>query len=472
MSKANFLSGLSWLVLLNILIKPVWLLGVDRQVQNIVGHETYGQYFSILSLSIILSFVADLGITNMVNRQLALGEGINIKKFIFSKGFLAILYVILVFLVAVISGITNFSLLILIVLIQILTSFLLFFRSIITANQFFKTDAWISIVDKLLMIVILLPVLYLFPVAIDLLDFLKLQLITILITIIIAIKFSYKIQSSRISVNNNFNINRTLPFIFIILLMSILYRIGGFLLERLHVNGAYEAGIYASAFRITDAGNMVGYLVASFLVPFAARNLKQTSLLGTTVLQLRWNLMLLGGFAVVFTIIYSKELVRLLYNYEEPFQSQVLILSVWSLPALYFIHIYSSLLTAKGSFNSLILIIAGGVVLNVLMNIVLIPAYGARACGWAALGSLSFSAIACYFIATYKLKLALAISSIVVAVLIISGLYFLFYFLKWQQWSLLSSAITGVCVLLLVMFVGTDSKNILKRLHARSFLHF
>jgi O-antigen/teichoic acid export membrane protein len=472
MSKANFFSGLSWLVLLNILIKPVWLFGVDRQVQNIVGHEAYGQYFSILSLSIILSFVADLGITNMVNRQLALGEEINIKKLIFSKGFLAILYLALIYLVAAVSGITNFSLLILIVLIQILTSYLLFFRSIITAHQLFKTDAWISIVDKLLMIVILLPLLYLFPVAIDLYDFLMLQLVTLLITVITAVIFSYRIQSSRLNKNSSINLRMILPFIYIILFMSILYRIGGFLLERLHSNGAYEAGIYASAFRVTDAGNMVGYLVASFLVPFAARNLNQTVLLGTTVLQLRWYLMLLGGFAVVFTITYSKELVRLLYNYEEPFQSQVLILSVCSLPALYFIHIYSSLLTAKGAFTSLILIIAGAVVLNVLMNIVLIPAYGARACGWAALGSLSFSAIACYFIAINKLKLALAISSFVVAVLFIGGFYCLFYFLKWQQWSMLSSAIAGVCVLLLAMFVNSDLKNILKRLHARSFLHY
>jgi O-antigen/teichoic acid export membrane protein len=472
MSKANFFSGLSWLVLLNILIKPVWLFGVDRQVQNIVGHETYGQYFSILSLSIILSFVADLGITNLVNRQLALGEEINIKKLIFSKGFLAILYVILVFFIAVVSGITNFSLLILIVLIQILTSFLLFFRSIITANQFFKTDAWISIIDKLLMIVILLPLLYLFPVAIDLFDFLMLQLVTLLIAIIIAIILSFRIQSSRSSINNSVSFKMTMPFIFIILLMSILYRIGGFLLERLHVNGAYEAGIYASAFRVTDAGNMVGYLVASFLVPFAARNLKQTALLETTILQLRWYLILLGGFAVVFTIIYAKELVRLLYNYEEPFQSQVLILSISSLPALYFIHIYSSLLTAKGLFSSLIFIIAGGVVINVLMNIVLIPAYGARACGWAALVSLSFSAIACYIVVTKGFKLSFSFASFIGLVLIISGLYFLFNFLKWQQWSLLSSAIAGVCILLLVMFVSTDSKKFLKRLHARSFLHF
>ncbi len=472
MSKANFFSGITWLVLLNVVVKPVWLFGVDRQVQNIVGHEAYGVYFSILSLSVILSFVADLGLTNLVNRQLALNEGINITKLVLSKVVLSILYLILVFLVAFISEIKEFSLLLLIVLIQILTSFLLFFRSIITANQFFKTDAWISIIDKLLMVVILLPLLYIFPVVIDLFDFLKVQLLTLVFTIIITVIVTFRMQSSMLSNKNSIDFKMTMPFIFIFLFMTLLYRLGGFLLERLHVNGAYEAGIYASAFRVTDAGNMLGYLVASFLVPFTARNLKQTALLETTVVKLRWYLMLLGGSVMVYTIMYSNELVRLLYNYEEPFQSQVLILSISSLPALYLLHIYGSLLTAKGSFNSLIFIIAGGVVLNTLMNLFFIPAYGARACSWAALVSLIVSAVVCFVVATNKLKISFSLASFIVSVLIISGLYFLFYFLKWQQWSLLFSAIAGFCVLLLAMFVNTDSKNILKRLHARSFLHF
>jgi O-antigen/teichoic acid export membrane protein len=472
MSKANFFSGITWLVLLNVVVKPVWLFGVDRQVQNIVGHEAYGVYFSILSLSVILSFVADLGLTNLVNRQLALNEGINIKKLVLSKVVLSILYLILVFLVAFISGIKEFSLLLLIVLIQILTSFLLFFRSIITANQFFKTDAWISIIDKLLMVVILLPLLYIFPVVIDLFDFLKVQLLTLVFTIIITVIVTFRMQSSMLSNKNSINFKMTMPFIFIFLFMTLLYRLGGFLLERLHVNGAYEAGIYASAFRVTDAGNMLGYLVASFLVPFTARNLKQTALLETTVVKLRWYVMLLGGSVMVYTIMYSNELVRLLYNYEEPFQSQVLILSISSLPALYLLHIYGSLLTAKGSFNSLIFIIAGGVVLNTLMNLFFIPAYGARACSWAALVSLIVSAVVCFVVATNKLKISFSLASFIVSVLIISGLYFLFYFLKWQQWSLLFSAIAGFCVLLLAMFVNTDSKNIFKKLHARSFLHF
>ncbi|MBA2328050.1 MAG: oligosaccharide flippase family protein, partial [Flavisolibacter sp.] len=316
MSKANFFSGITWLVLLNVVVKPVWLFGVDRQVQNIVGHEAYGVYFSILSLSVILSFVADLGLTNLVNRQLALNEGINITKLVLSKVVLSILYLILVFLVAFISEIKEFSLLLLIVLIQILTSFLLFFRSIITANQFFKTDAWISIIDKLLMVVILLPLLYIFPVVIDLFDFLKVQLLTLVFTIIITVIVTFRMQSSMLSNKNSIDFKMTMPFIFIFLFMTLLYRLGGFLLERLHVNGAYEAGIYASAFRVTDAGNMLGYLVASFLVPFTARNLKQTALLETTVVKLRWYLMLLGGSVMVYTIMYSNELVRLLYNYE------------------------------------------------------------------------------------------------------------------------------------------------------------
>lgn len=466
MNKANFFSGITWLVVLNILVKPVWLFGVDRKVQNIIGHEAYGVYFSMLSLSIILSFIADLGITNLVNRQLALGESINSRKLIYRKILLSLLYSILVFVIAALSGIKEYLILLLIVLIQILTSFLLFFRSIITANQLFKTDAWISIIDKLLMIVILLPLLYIFPIDIDLYQFLFFQLLTLIITIIVAIVVSFRITSNKFSINERVSLRMTLPFILIFVFMSLLYRAGGFLLERLHTNGAFEAGIYASAFRVTDAANMIGYLVASFLVPFAAKNLNKTALLETTVLQLRLYLVLLSGSLVVFTYVNSGELVRLLYNYEEIFQSQVLILSISSLPALYIMHIYGSLLTAKGTFNSFIFILAGGVVINIIMNIYFIPVYGARACSWSALVSLTITAIACYIVAIDKLRISSSLTSLFISLLIVVGIYFLFYFLKKLEWSPMFSAVAGFCVLLLVMFVNTDSRNFLKRLHA------
>ena len=39
MKSLPFFKGLSWLILLNLLVKPAWIFLVDREVQNIVGHE-------------------------------------------------------------------------------------------------------------------------------------------------------------------------------------------------------------------------------------------------------------------------------------------------------------------------------------------------------------------------------------------------------------------------------------------------
>ena len=67
----KLLSGLFWVLLANLLVKPFWILGVEVGVQNAVGNETYGFYFSIFNLSYILNILLDLGITNFNTRNIA-----------------------------------------------------------------------------------------------------------------------------------------------------------------------------------------------------------------------------------------------------------------------------------------------------------------------------------------------------------------------------------------------------------------
>jgi O-antigen/teichoic acid export membrane protein len=53
------------------LIKPIAIFGIDAQVQNVVGLDQYGLYFSLLSLSLILNILMDLGINNYVIKTVA-----------------------------------------------------------------------------------------------------------------------------------------------------------------------------------------------------------------------------------------------------------------------------------------------------------------------------------------------------------------------------------------------------------------
>ena len=275
MKISAFFKGLSWLIVLNFIVKPLWIFGIDRQVQNIVGHEAYGAYFSILNLSFVLSFIADAGLTNMLNRQIAANEIFPVKKLIRLKCLLSLTYCAVVFAIAWISGITRWDILGIICGIQVLTSFLLFFRAIITAHQAFKQDAWISVIDKTAMIIICGILIYVpvYSSRFNLISFLYIQLFCLAAAVLIASFFALKHFSSETTVLNYLSVFRkAAPFVVIIFLMSLHNRFDGFLLERLHPNGAYEAGVYAAAYRLLDAGSMVGYLAASFLVPFVARN--------------------------------------------------------------------------------------------------------------------------------------------------------------------------------------------------------
>ncbi|MDR0294977.1 MAG: hypothetical protein LBH91_02145, partial [Prevotellaceae bacterium] len=71
MKQRDFIFNILFLLFLNLLIKPFWILGIDRGVQNTVGAENYGIYFAVLSFTIMLNMLLDFGLTNFNNRNIA-----------------------------------------------------------------------------------------------------------------------------------------------------------------------------------------------------------------------------------------------------------------------------------------------------------------------------------------------------------------------------------------------------------------
>ena len=69
-------------------------------------------------------------------------------------------------------------------------------------------------------------------------------------------------------------LKKSFPFAVLVLLMTFYNRIDTVMLERMLPDGAQECGIYASAYRILDATNMVAFLFAGLLLPMFAKMLK------------------------------------------------------------------------------------------------------------------------------------------------------------------------------------------------------
>jgi O-antigen/teichoic acid export membrane protein len=399
---SGFYSSLGLLILLNVVIKPLWIFAIDRQVQNVVGIEVYGVYFSLFNLSIVFNFLADFGFTAFFNRQLAAREENTLNQpgnFLLLKLLLSLLYAAVIFITAYLSGIKQWDILVYVVLIQVFSSLLIFFRSIITAHQWFGTDAWLSITDKGLMILLCGSLLY-YPSAFGAMNidrFLLLQVVCLVVAVAAAVFYLLK-KGVAFTVSKNWLPGKkvflkVLPFGLTVLFMSAHYRADAFLLERIHQNGAFEAGIYAAAYRLLDAATMGGYLISSFMLPYIARRWSDKMEINTVVLQCRHFLMMSTMGIITTVVLLAPWIQRILYHHDDSYATEVL---QWCLPALTgysLVQIYGTVLTATGRIVDFCYINVIAVLINITLNLLLIPSLGAKGCCIAALSSQLFVGI-------------------------------------------------------------------------------
>lgn len=452
MKSIQFFKGLSWLIVLNLLVKPVWIFFIDRQVQNVVGFEEYGKYFAVLNLSYVLFFLSDAGLSNMLNQKLANKVAVNVKQLLQIKLVLLLSYFIFFCFIAWLTHISDWSLLMYIILIQILTSLVIFLRNIITANQFFTTDALLSVIDKFLMIVLCGSILYTsIWGSMSLIRFLQIQLACTGMAAMLCLLITVRKQLFTSAAKENVDaiVSQILPFAIIVLLMSVHYRFDGFFLER--TNSALQAGIYASAYRLLDAGNMIGYLSASFLVPFVARHLNNKKLIEEATLNTR-HFLLFSSIAVSsFALMFSSWIENVLYHSGSSYNSTVIQLCLAAFPAYCLVHVYGAVLTAASRFRQLISVLILSVLLNIVLNLVLVPSYGAVGCCVAALVSQYFCGITTCIVATNSMKMSYNVQSILFYLTSALVLIGLFYFGKTavvNVWVILAIA---VCFSILIL---------------------
>lgn len=392
-----FLGSLSLLVVLNLLIKPIWIFGIDREVQNRAGLSDYGTYFALMNLSMVLNFMLDLGITAFVNREVAAQHSDSrslAEKALSYKFFLSFLYTGSMFLMAWLTGVANLYMLILMICLQILVSLLLFLRASLTASGLFWQDAVISILDKFLIIIIAGLWLFLHKdQKVNMLDFVWLQVITVSVTLFVAylfLKNKLSIHFFQLPKLKKETIAAGLPYALNYFFMTALMRGDGFLVERL--SGPQDAGIYAAAFRLIDTVNMMGFLFAAFLVSYIAREgiNKETGF----VLRLSRGFLLIPAvFIATAGWFYAEDINEILYHTSSVKTTSVIQILLLCLPALALVHIYGSVLTASGEillFRNISGIFA---VLILIVDKLLIPLLGIEAAAWTAVAFQSIYAL-------------------------------------------------------------------------------
>jgi len=425
----KFLKNLALLISLNLLVKPFWIFGIDREVQNVVGPADYGFYFAIFNFSFLFFIFLDLGITNFNNRNIAQNNQLlnkHLAGIATLKLLLGLLYAVIIFLVGLIVGYHGRQLYLLawVGFNQFLLSFILYLRSNISGLLLFKTDSFISILDRTLMIIICGFLLWsnYFGGYFSIEWFVYAQSAAYAITVLVSL-FAVLHKSGKLKLNWNVPffimiLKKSMPFALLVLLMSFYNRIDPVLIERLLPGklGEVQSGIYAQAFRLLDAGQNFAYLFSVLLLPLFARMLKERKTI-EQLLKLSFSIIISGSLIIAITsAFYGKELMLLLYTrFESETQQQFLIrigesaaifrLLMFSFVAISSNYIFATLLTANNNLKVLNFVALTGLLINLIMNLILIPHYYAFGSAIASLSAQGTTALFHILLATRLLRL-------------------------------------------------------------------
>lgn len=384
--KKKFLSNLILLLFLNLLIKPFWILGIDRTVQNVVGAQDYGFYFVVFNFSFLFNILLDFGITNFNNRNIARNHHLLNKHFsgiVVIKLLLAVFYTIITFSFGLLIGFNaqQLQLLGFLCFNQFLLSFILYLRSNISGLLLFRTESFLSVLDRILMIIICGILLWghitTQPFQIEWFVYAQTAayLLTALTALLIVIK---KASFRRLTWNFPFFIiimRQSFPFAILVMLMAFYNRIDPVMINRLLPGelGESEAGIYASAYRLLDAGNMIAYLFAVLLLPLFSNMLKKHESV-THIVRLSFTLLMIVSVIVsAGSFFYSYELMDLLYTDHVAESAAVFKILMLGFIAVSTTYVFGTLLTANGNLKTLNIIAAGGMLTNLLINLILVP---------------------------------------------------------------------------------------------------
>ena len=384
----EFLINTIFLVVINLIIKPFYIFGIDRAVQNRVGEENYGIYFTLYSFTFLFQIVNDFGIQNFNSREISQHRQLLEKYFsgiLSLKIGLGLIYLLVTALIT--AFIPSYWAVLPMVLglavYNILTSLRLYLSSNVAALGMYRINSLLSVLDRVLLIIVCAVLLWVAPFSahFQISWFIHAQNITLFIACLVTFLIVFKhIKMFKISWNLPFFLlilRGSMPYALAIFLMTIYTRTDVVMLERMLEDGSRQAGIYASAYRLLDAVNVLGLLFAGLLMPMFAKQLKDKIDVAPLV-RFSFQLIMVAAIVIAGTVwFYRTDIMLLLYKQATPFSGDVLGVLMGSFVAVSGTYIFSTLIASAGHVARMNWTLIGAFVINIGLNIVLIPQYKA-----------------------------------------------------------------------------------------------
>ncbi len=402
--RRTFVKNLILLQGLNLIIKPVWLLLIDRMAQNLLG-SAYAEYYIIFNLAVVINIILDIGIQNFSNTGVAANEQffkVNFKQIVLAKCLLSVLYFLVILGLGSASGLES-KLILIISLNQILVSFVLYFRTNINGLHHYELDSILSVSDKFFGIV--------FCVALYWAD--KINIYAFALAQLAATGLSFVITGflnlnywSRIQTNHAVQafklselFKKSMPFALLFALMGFYTRADVMMMKWLLPDALFHCGIYAQSFRLLDAAAMFAMLFSGLLLPMFTRQIhSQQDVRPLT--NLAASMLLIVSLTVASAaFFFSEDIMAALYKYADiehlRLSSRVFSNILMAFIPMSLTFVFSTLLTAKRDLFYLNLFALSALICNVVLNLLLIPNYSSYGASISSLITQSVFAFLC-----------------------------------------------------------------------------
>ena len=404
--KRAFLGNMALLQALNWLIKPVWIFFIEVAVQNRLGNDLYGQYYSIFGLALLFNILLDFGLNNYTASAIAGSPNHAVPRSILRlRLYLAAAYVLLTGILGWLQGM-NLNLLALVLLNQVLAGFTLYHRAILQGRHLFKTDSIASVTDRLVAVLFLVWLVgsSRFQGEQGLYYFLLAQTLGYTVSMVFSAYYARKNAATPadVSISNGPLIGKMGWFAALSLAMAVFTRVDTQMLKHLAPGGDAAVGMYARSFRFLDAALIFSTLISAQLLPMFTRMLaKQENTDGLVWLNMR--IILFVALPVAFTgVFYAEPLLRLFYQKSHGAGFTPEDVSTFRLLMLCFVpmalvHIFGTWLTAAGVLKKLGMLAVSCVGVNILLNLIFIPKLGAAGAAMAGCVTQSVFVVCCAY---------------------------------------------------------------------------
>ena len=174
---------------------------------------------------------------------------------------------------------------------------------------------------------------------------------------------------------------RGLPFTLHVGLYVILTRVDVLFVKRL--SDPYTLGVYTAATRLTYPMTLLSMMTAVAIFPIVSRYVFEHVSMAHEIVRKAMIRLGLTGLGIALVVMFGADhLVRLLFG--APFRdaAPVLAIAIWYIPIFYLYQVVSDLLVASNKVWGIVWITLACLVLNIVLNIILIPRFGAHGAAW------------------------------------------------------------------------------------------